>query len=406
MNKKRPPATEAEIEDLLGRPPVEITDAPSVDAPEAEPEPPPVIVMMTLEDLRKRDPLKPWVLDDYKRMPDMPWLVGDDNRPVLISRGLWVNFGLYKSGKTYFSLEQAFCIATGTPFNGLPVMQGRVGYICAEGDPKRIIARVIALCEKHGMNPEEVLAPKALNIIMSSINLIDARKPNGVGTLIRQLNDGLGEYRVIYLDTWAAMLAACGGHDSDPVTVMPAIDGCKAIMTNLRCTVCIVAHVGINEKAQDRPKGLSDLPGQVDGGTKCEHDGGEGAAKTFTFTSVIQRYAADGFSMEATMRRLDPDSVLKFIPRLEAARRKLTASQRRMLDILNDLGGKIGVEQWREAVLDANIWVSEKGKSKGKPIANPRAKWATELNALLRAGQITNSGGIAELSNPGDFEVA
>jgi len=50
---------------------------------------------------------------------------------------------------------------------------------------------------------------------------------------------------------------------------MPAVRGCVRIREALDCTVTIVAHVGVSEKAQDRPKGLSDLPGAVDGGTRA-----------------------------------------------------------------------------------------------------------------------------------------
>jgi hypothetical protein len=372
--------TDDDLEDLLG------------PEPDAE--------LMTLDEMRARPPLQPWTFGEYERIPATPWLIGDDDRPMLIARGLWVTFGLYKSGKTYVSLEQAFCIAAGVEFNGMPTMQGRVAYICAEGDAKRIIGRVVALCKKHGKDPAEVLAPRALNLIMSTINLIQPDGVTGVDTLLAQLTGDEAEngaYVAIWLDTWAKMLAAFGGHDSDADSVMPAIAGCDRIREVLRCSVILVAHVGVSEKAQDRPKGLSDLPGQVDGGTKCERVG-EGKEALFTFRAVIQRYAPDGFTVEARMTAQEPDSVLKFLTKREVAKATLDDDQNRMLELLRALGAGATVDAWRDETLAADIWRVKKGKTKGQPIGNPRDKWDRELKKLVAGDWIEITGTMVSLA--------
>lgn len=343
---------------------------------------------MTMEEMRARPPLQPWTYAEYQRIPATPWLIGDDSRPVLIARGLWCTFGLYKHGKTYLSLEQAFCIAAGVQFNGLPTMEGRVAYICAEGDAKRIIARVVALCEKHGKSPAEILSPTRFNLIMSPVNLLQPDGPKGVDTLIKQLTDKRGPYQAIWLDTWAKMLAEFGGNDTDADSVMPAINGCDRIRAKLGCSVVIVAHVGLNVKAKDRPKGLSDLPGAVDGGTLCEKEG-EGRSATYTFSAKMQRYAADEYSFQAKMIGSTPETtVLRFLTKSEAARATLNPDQNRMLDILREFGEGASVDQWRDAVIEAKLWTITRGKNKGEQPSNPRQKWADELGKLVKGGWV------------------
>jgi hypothetical protein len=383
MTKLRIVANADELDDLIG--------------------PDPIRDVMSMDEMRERPPLKPWTFAEYERIPATPWLIGDDNRPVLIARGLWVTFGLYKSGKTYVSLEQAFCIAAGVEFNGLPTLQGRIAYVCAEGDAKRIIARVVALCKKHDKDPAEILSPTRFNLIMSPINLVDPDGPIGTDTLLRTLDDRLGDYQAIWLDTWAKMLAAFGGHDTDADSVMPAIAGCDHIRAALGCSVVIVAHVGLSEKAQDRPKGLSDLPGAVDGGTKCEKDG-EGRSALFTFSARMQRYAADEYEFTGKMDGSTPETtVLRFLTKRQAVKATLDPDQIRMLDILRDLVGDVGegvsVDEWRDAVISADLWKATQGKRKGQSVANPRDKWNAELGKLTSRGVVNVNGTLVEIAD-------
>jgi hypothetical protein len=185
------------------------------------------------------------------------------------------------------------------------------------------------------------------------------------------------------------MLAASGGHDSDAEIVMPAVRGCVRIREALDCTVTIVAHVGVSEKAQDRPKGLSDLPGAVDGGTKSEKEG-EGTAAIFHFKSVIQRHAADGYEQLARLIECEPDNVMQRIGRREVAREKLSPDQQRCLDILRKLGGDTSVEAWRNAVKEDGLW---------KDLKNWRAKWKDELDKLVAGDWIRKEGDMVSIQD-------
>ena len=343
---------------------------------------------VSLEDLKDRGwsvdaPLVPrhkfqeWTYDELIDLPDSQWLAGDEERPVLIANGLWLNYGLFKGGKTYRSMELAFCIAFGLEFHGLPVSQGNVAYVIAEGGTKRHLKRLLALCEKYKLDPAEALNSGKFNLITTAVNLAEAK---GVDELLGQLRHH--PYVAVWLDTWARMLSASGGHDSDPDTVGPAIRGCDRIREALDCTVTIVAHIGWSPAAQERPKGLVDLHGAIDGATYCLKEG-EGPNACFRFKSVYQRHAADGYEQLAKLQEFGADRVFVSAPRHEVAIEKLPADVRRCYAILQGLGDGATVDQWRDAVKAGGLWSNVK---------NWRDKWKRAKAALLTAGVIDIAG--------------
>ena len=102
-----------------------------------------------LLDVERRRPFQLYTYDDIKGRTKKEWLIGDKYHPVLLEGALWQNFGREKSGKTYFTMEEAFCIAFGLDFAGLPVKKGNVIYIIAEGSIDMNFERIEGLCEKH-----------------------------------------------------------------------------------------------------------------------------------------------------------------------------------------------------------------------------------------------------------------
>ncbi len=336
-------------------------------------------------DATKRPRFKPWTFDEIQNMPRRQWRVGSKAQPLLIDKGLWATFGLFKSAKTYYSLEQGFCIGHRLDFLGHPTIKGNAAYLLAEGGIESAYERLQALCIKHGMTPEQGLNGGGFNLITSPVNFTKPDAPDGINEALKVLRR-VGP-RVVYLDTLMRSLSASGGHDSDPAVVNRAIAGCDRIIAELDCTVVLCAHVGHTE--QWRMKGMIDLEGAIDGGTLCEKIG-EGADAEFHFKSVFQRHALDGYEIVAGFKTFGPDAALVAKAASAVNLSKLSADYRPVYERLRELFretvaddggvGYVALGAWRDAVNPAAMWPELK---------SPREKWSKAIEAIEKAGLIT-----------------
>jgi hypothetical protein len=345
--------------------------------------------------VERRHPFKEYTYEELINSPKKVYLCGDDGRPVLLADSLWQTMGRLKSGKTFFSMELGFCIAFGLEFHGLPTKEGNVAYIIAEGGIGRNFERVLALCAKY----EEKLRVKfgipegdgyiaaainsgKFNLIDSPVDLAnpDPKKGLGVDVLLDKLAHR--PYVAVFLDTWARMLWASGGHDSDQNTVGPAVQGCDRIRKALGCTVVMVAHVGVAKDAQGRAKGLSDPAGAIDGATHCSKLG-DGPLARYAFKATYQRHAVDGFTIVAQLRDSGPnvalmsDNVANLV--------KLSKRDSQMLDVLRGMEPGASLADWQTAVEAAKV-PGRDGKPLKADALRKAFKRATER--LLRADAI------------------
>ena len=313
----------------------------------------------------RRHPFKEYTYEELTNAPKKVYLCGDDDRPVLLADSLWQTMGLLKSGKTFFCMELGFCIAFGLEFHGLPTKEGNVAYVIAEGGIGRNFERVLALCDKYkdelrvkfGIPEGDSYIAAAMdsgkfNLIDSPVDLAnpDPKKGLGVDVLLDQLAHK--PYVAVFLDTWARMLWASGGHDSDQNTVGPAVQGCDRIRKALGCTVVMVAHIGVSKDAQGRAKGLSDPAGAIDGATHCSKVG-DGPLARYAFRATYQRHAVDGFTIMAQLRESGPNVALMSdnIPNLV----KLNKRDGQMLDVLRGMEPGASLAGWQAAVEAAKI---------------------------------------------------
>ena len=313
----------------------------------------------------RRHPFKEYTYEELTNAPKKVCLCGDDDRPVLLTEALWQTMGLLKSAKTYFCMELGFCIAFGLEFHGLPTKEGNVAYIIAEGGIGRNYQRVLALCAKYedqlrnkfripkgGDYVAAAMNSGKFNLIDSPVDLAspDPNKGLGVDVLLDQLAHR--PYVAVFLDTWARMLWASGGHDSDQNTVGPAVQGCDRIRKALGCTVVMVAHIGVAKDAQGRAKGLSDPAGAIDGATHCSKVG-DGPLARFLFRATYQRHAVDGFTIQAQLRESGPNVALMSdnVPKLV----KLNKRDSQMLDVLRGMEPGPSLAEWQAAVEAANV---------------------------------------------------
>jgi hypothetical protein len=326
----------------------------------------------------QRHPLKEYSYDELMAEDDAGWLVGDSNRPVLLADALWMDYGPEKGGKTYRDLEIAFCVAFGFKYYGLPVRQGNVAYIIAEGRVPRIRKRVHALGWKYGKllkaagykNFRDVVDAGKFNLIGSPVNLTDPKADIGIPQLLDQLKHP--PYVSLWMDTWARMLAASGGHSSDMDTVPLALRGCDYISEQLGCTTVLIAHTPLSDTG--RPKGLNEQTGNIDGATRCEKVGSAAVGELFRFTSDFQRHGMNDYRQVFKQIELGPDRVfadeggeftdskLKDRPRALAA-----------LNLLRKMDAGCTVTEWKAACKEAGLM----------PGKNTRQQWSEIKSTLL-----------------------
>jgi hypothetical protein len=376
-------ASVAEMAELLGPAPIEIK-APA----------------------ERRHPFKEYTYEELTNAPKKVYLCGDDDRPVLLTDSLWQTMGLLKSGKTFFCLELGFCIAFGLEFHGLQTKEGNVAYVIAEGGIGRNFERVLALCTKYenelrakfGIPGGDYVAATInsgkFNLIDSPVDLAnpDPRKGLGVDVLLDQLAHK--PYVAVFLDTWARMLWASGGHDSDQNTVGPAVQGCDRIRKALGCTVVMVAHIGVSKDAQNRAKGLSDPAGAIDGATHCSKVG-DGPQARYAFRATYQRHAVDGFTIYAQLRESAPNVVLMSdnVPNLV----KLRKRDSQMLEVLRGMERGASLADWQAAVEAARIVLGKDGKPLTADALRKAFKRAAER--LATADAIEDDGGIVTVKS-------
>jgi hypothetical protein len=343
----------------------------------------------------RRHPFKEYTYEELTNAPKKVYLCGDDDCPVLLTDALWQTMGLLKSGKTYFCLELGFCIAFGLEFHGLPTKEGNVAYIIAEGGIGRNFQRVLALCAKYedelrvkfGIPSGDYIAAAMesgkFNLVDSPVDLAnpDPKKGLGVDVLIDQLAHE--PYVAVFLDTWARMLWASGGHDSDQNTVGPAIQGCDRIRRTLGCTVIMVAHIGVAKDAQGRAKGLSDPAGAIDGATHCSKEG-DGPLARFVFRATYQRHAVDGFTIVAQLRASGPNVALMSDNVVNPV--KLNKRDSQMLDILRGMPPGASLADWQAAIEAAKVVTGKDGKPPKADAVRKAFKRATQR--LMKADAI------------------
>jgi hypothetical protein len=363
--------------------------------------------------IERRHPFKEYTYEELTNAPKKVYLCGDDDRPVLLTDALWQTMGLLKSAKTYFCLELGFCIAFGLEFHGLPTKEGNVAYIIAEGGIGRNFQRVLALCAKYedelrvkfrlpkGDYIAAAMKSGKFNLIDSPVDLAnpDPKKGLGVDVLLDQLAHK--PYVAVFLDTWARMLWASGGHDSDQNTVGPAIQGCDRIRKALSCTVVMVAHIGVSKDAQGRAKGLSDPAGAIDGATHCSKVG-DGPLARYAFRATYQRHSVDGFTITAQLRAWGPnvtlmsDNVANLV--------KLRKRDSLMLDVLRGMPPGASLADWQAAVEGAKILTGKDGKPAKADAVRKAFKRARER--LMTADAIEIAGDMVTVkSGPGGDDM-
>lgn len=167
-----------------------------------------------------------------------------------------VLFGQWNVGKTFVILDMAAAIATGQPWFGKRVRQGRVLYVGYEGI-RAMRKRILALREKHPMLKDRA-TPFAWAPLRNPLTTSEGDQE--LRKVLRRFGTAHGgPPALIIIDPLANAL---GGDDADANLMAQLNARVAGLMRAHKCTVLRVHHSGHGN--QDRARGHSSLPAGVD----------------------------------------------------------------------------------------------------------------------------------------------
>jgi hypothetical protein len=177
--------------------------------------------------------------------PKPRWLV----EGMIVEGELAVVYGPPKAGKTFFVLDLALSVATGTEFHGPRAIEapGPVLYVIGEGNAELFGERIKAWCDARGL-------PLPDDAFLVVADQPDITKPEDVIELA-----GITRPRLIILDTLSRTMT---GDENSPADMAAYVRGCDRLREMTRAAVVVVHHEG--KDASRGPMGHTKLRGALD----------------------------------------------------------------------------------------------------------------------------------------------
>jgi hypothetical protein len=177
--------------------------------------------------------------------PRPRWLV----EGMIVEGELAVVYGPPKAGKTFFVLDLALSVATGTQFHGPRAVEapGRVLYVIGEGNAELFGERIKAWCDAREL-------PLPDDSFLTVADQPDITKPEDVADLA-----GIARPRLIILDTLSRTMT---GDENSPADMAAYVRGCDRLRQATGAAVVVVHHEG--KDASRGPMGHTKLRGALD----------------------------------------------------------------------------------------------------------------------------------------------
>jgi hypothetical protein len=175
-----------------------------------------------------------------------------------------VLFGKWNVGKTFVVLDMAASIATGTPWFGNKVKQGRVLYLGYEGI-RAMKKRMIALRGKYPQLKDRTVPFRWAPLhhpLTDDAGMMELRKVVGKFKTIHG-----GPPDLVIIDP---LMNALGGDDADANLMGKLNRRVASLMRVEKCTVLRVHHTG--HGSEERARGHSSLPAGVDTEIRVDRD--------------------------------------------------------------------------------------------------------------------------------------
>lgn len=186
------------------------------------------------------------------------WII----KPYLEAGTLSVIFGDFASGKSFFAIDQALCIASGHPFHGAPIKKpGAVIYLAGEGFGG-LARRREAWSRETGVSCADVpiffsRAPAAFLDGPEMVSVYEAIHAISVA------HDGIA---AIFVDTLQRNFGAGDENSTSDMTAFVA--ACDGLRERFSCAVVVVHHTGHMDK--QRSRGSIVLPASADSTCRVE----------------------------------------------------------------------------------------------------------------------------------------
>lgn len=292
------------------------------------------------------------------------WIVRD----ILEEHALALIFGDPGCGKSFWALDLALSIATGTSFHGHAVEQGAVIYIAGEGQngiKRRLIAWSMARGVSHDTAP--------LYISLTPTALTDKEGLAMVTEAIDVVADEAGMPVLIVIDTLARNYGPAD--ENSTADMSRAIGAMDSIRVKYRTTILLVHHSGHGDKT--RARGAMALKGALD----AEYRMGKDDTGTIRLETVKMKESDLPEPMAYRLRPVDLDNLTdpatgeivtsavleptSYEPRAAKGKQGRGKWQTRALEILIDLwsarqgtegeAARITVDAWRFALKNENF---------------------------------------------------
>ncbi len=243
---------------------------------------------------REKTKFDGFFVDEFAEHEDPKLLIG----PWLLEDTVTCVFGAPGSYKSFFCLHAAFCLASGMPFNGMPVEKTNVVYVAAEGQ-SGLMKRFEAIEIEHGKK----CFGKDFLLIPRKVNLLDPVEIEDFICYLKDLEDEHGiKFGVVFIDTYSQCIA--GADENSAAVASIAADSMRRVQQEMKSTVVFVHHTGKNQALGMR--GSDALRGNTDAAIEIKR-----TADTLDAVAGVtrQKEAEIGGKINFTMKIVD-------IPRL------------------------------------------------------------------------------------------
>lgn len=180
------------------------------------------------------------------------------------SETLGMLFGRSGSGKSFFSIDLALTLASGTgEWFGHKARKGNVLYLCAEGIGG-MRRRMIAWLMTHNLKPDDIADSFRITQMPGDMWL---DSPAGRATITEAVGDFSPD--LIIVDTLNRFMA---GDENKTSEATLFVQGMDMLSHTYGCAVCVVHHTGQGKDSQDRERGSSVFRGAMDWQLFVEQD--------------------------------------------------------------------------------------------------------------------------------------